>query len=91
MAKSVGNVVDPTQIINGFSVRNSNMHKIYITMFLFQPFITIELTFVCSKDPCNKAWRHTFDFWFQLFICIIVYVVIPFNRRKLESLMDLMY
>lgn len=28
MAKSVGNVVDPTQIINGFSVRNSNMHKI---------------------------------------------------------------
>ena len=28
MAKSVGNVVDPAQIINGFSVRNSNIHKI---------------------------------------------------------------
>ena len=28
MAKSIGNVVDPAQIINGFSVRNSNIHKI---------------------------------------------------------------
>ena len=38
-------------------------------MFLFQPFITIEFTLVCSNsEPCNKAWRQTFDFWFLLFM-----------------------